>query len=182
MIDKMESSHATESRARDIKPCGLANQKEVCYSNAVLQCLSRLVKTHDLRVQLEIVKLKKLEPWYARVDVTSVRGIDERIKEGLEGYYPTTEFLRVLEQMQNTLTDVIYPYQFQAALAAKGGNRGEEFASGGGAYPCCWFRFLLDSLREGTDFNGHPYLPLRDVVNTMYKAESMSAWRCLQTE
>ena len=79
-IDKMEPGYVTESRAKDVKPCGLANQKEVCYSNAVLQCLSRLMKPDDLRVRLGTVKLKKREPWYSGVDVTSARAIDERIK------------------------------------------------------------------------------------------------------
>lgn len=185
MLDKMKSGYVTESRAKDVKPCGLANQKEVCYSNAVLQCLSRLVKPDDLRVRLGTVKLIIREPWYSGVDVTSARARDERVKEDLERYHPAIEFLRVLEQMQNTLTGVVYPYHFQAALAAKGGKMGEEFASGGGAYPYCWFRFLLNSLCEGTGFNGHPYLLLHDVFDTMYKVESTSAWRCrkcLETE
>ena len=95
------------------------------------------------------------------------------------------KFLRVLEQTQNTLTAIVYPYHFQAALAAKGGERGKEFAPGGGAYPYCWFRFLLNSLRHGTDFNGRPGLLLRDVFDTMYKVEDVSAWwcrACLHTE
>lgn len=174
----MKPRYVTPFRAKDVKPCGLANQKEVCYSNAVLQCLSRLMEPHHFRVQLEIVKLEKREAWHSGVDVTNTRAIDERIKEGLVKYHPAIDFLRVLERMQNTLTDFFYPYHFQAALAAKGGKRGEEFASGGGAYPYCWFRFLLDSLCEGTDWNGHPDLSLRDVVDAMCKVESMSAWRC----
>lgn len=107
MLDKMEPGHVTESRAKDVKPCGLANQKEVCYSNAVLQCLSRLMKPDDLRARLGTAKLEKREPWYSGVDVTSARAIDERIKEDLAEYHPAIEFLRVLEQMQNTLTDVV---------------------------------------------------------------------------
>lgn len=178
MTDKMKPGYVTESCAEDAKPCGLANQKEVCYSNAVLQCLSRLMEPHHFRARLATVKLGKREACHSGVDITDTRAIDERIKEGLVVYDPAIDFLRVLEQMQNTLTDVVHPYHFQAALAAKGGKRGEEFASGGGAYPYCWFRFLLDSLCEGTDWNGHPDLSLRGVVDAMCKVESMSAWRC----
>jgi hypothetical protein len=168
----------TESKVLEFKPCGLANQKEVCYSNAVLQCLSRLIDPHDLRTRLGIVKPEKHETWYSGVDITSAREVDERIKGGLGQFHPAVDFLRVLKQLQNGRTDVVYPYHFQASLAAKGGKRGEEFASGGGAYPYCWFRFFLNSHCEGANFNGHSDVASHDVIDKMYKVESMSVWSC----
>jgi ubiquitin C-terminal hydrolase len=146
------------------KPCGLANQNGVCYSNAVLQCLSRLTNPYDLQSRLGLVDPGLHKTCCPRVNVTSPSEVDGRITQGLENVHPAVDFLWVIREMQNRRTHVVYPYYFQAVLAARGGERGEEFASGQGAYPFCWLKFVLDSLCEGTNFNGHPNIASNDVI------------------
>jgi hypothetical protein len=80
--------------------------------------------------------------------------------------------------MQKGRANVVHPYYFQAILAAKGGENGEEFASGEGAYPYCWFRFTLNSLCEGASFNGQSGVASHPVIDKMYKVHSAFANVC----
>jgi hypothetical protein len=168
----------TQHDVLSFKPCSLVNQNGLCYSNSVLQCLSRLTNVDDLRSRLGLVEHSLFDTWCPGVDVTSQSEVDRRIREGLEKIHPAVQFLCVMREMQNRRTDVVYPYHYQAALSARGGKRGEEFASGIGAYPYCWFRFVLDSLCEGTNFNGHPEVASNDVIDEMYKVGNSFSSAC----
>jgi hypothetical protein len=160
-------------------PCRLANQKEVCYSNAVLQCFAKLIDPSYLGLKLGITYLQNHEILCTRLDVTSTPEVDKRVQEtDVRHINPAADFIRIVKLMQKGRANVVHPYYFQAILAAKGGENGKEFASGEGAYPYCWFRFTLNSLCEGASFNGQSGVASHPVIDKMYKVHSAFATVC----
>jgi hypothetical protein len=133
---------------------------------------------YDLHSRLGLDEPGSNKTWCPGVNITNPSEVDGRIRQGLENVHPAVDFLWVMREMQNRRTHVVYPYYFQAVLAARGGKRGEEFASGQGAYPYCWLRFVLDSLCEGTNFNGHPKIASNDVIDSMYKVSNIFSSSC----
>lgn len=167
-------------------PSGLANQKGVCYSNAVLQCFAKFIDPVELGSKLRLDHPPREHVWYHALHASSTVYVDEQIvKAALENINPAVEFLRVLRSMQENEAAIVFPYYFQASLAAKGGENGYEFASGEGAYPYCWFRFVLNSLCEGVEFNGQSKMASHPVIDNMYKVHSTftsSCHECYTTE
>jgi hypothetical protein len=164
---------------KSCSPCSLANQKEVCYSNAMLQCFAKLIDPFDLEARLKMTSLQDYRTWCTRINVTSPPEVDKCVQEtNLRDIDPTADFIRVLKSMQKPSVDIVYPYYFQAILAAKGGKNGEEFSCGEGAYPFCWFRFTLNSLCQGTRFDGQSSLASHPVIDEVCKVRSAFAYVC----
>jgi hypothetical protein len=160
-------------------PCRLANQKEVCYSNAVLQCFAKLIDPSYLGLKLGITRLQNHEIWCTRLNVTSTSEVDKRVQEtDVRHINPAADFIRIVKLMQKGRAAVVHPYYFEAVLAAKGGENGEEFASGEGAYPYCWFRFTLNSLCEGAGFSGQCRVASHPVIDEIFKIRSAFATVC----
>jgi hypothetical protein len=117
--------------------------------------------------------------WCTRLDVTSPPQIDKRVQEtDLRDINPAADFIRVLKSMQKASVEIVYPYYFQAILAAKGGKNGEEFTCGEGAYPFCWFRFTLNSLCQGARFDGQSRLASHPVIDELCKVRSAFTYVC----
>nr|BAI44770.1 hypothetical protein [Alternaria alternata] len=160
-------------------PCRLANQKEVCYSNAVLQCFAKLIDPSYLGRKLGIIHLPERGFLDTQLDVTDTSEVDRRVHEtDWRHINLVADFVRVVHLMQQEQASVVYPYCFQAILAAKGGENGEQFASGEGAYPYCWFRFTLNSLCEGVGFGGQSGVASHPVIDQMFKVQSACAHVC----
>ncbi|KAH6613191.1 hypothetical protein C7974DRAFT_444874 [Boeremia exigua] len=174
----MASASVAGSNAMSFRPCGLANQRGVCYSNAVLQCLARLICLHSLQSQLREAGHERADTWYAEVDITDPTAVEKRLGRALGRINPAKDCLHVIREMQNNQTVLVYPYYFQASLAAKGRKRGRQFVSGGGAYPFCWFRFALDGLCKGVRFKGQSETASHDVVDSMFKVDSLFVCTC----
>ena len=169
----------TRCKDRSRTPCRLANQKEVCYSNAVLQCFAELIDPSYLGSKLGITHLQNHGTLRTRLDVTSAPHVDKHVQEiDLRHINPAADFIHIVKLMQKGPAGVVHPYYFQAILAAKGGENGKEFASGEGAYPYCWFRFTLNSLCEGASFNGHSGIASHPVIDKLCKVRSAFANVC----
>ena len=104
-------------------PCRLANQREVCYSNAVLQCFAKLIDPSYLGLKLGITHLQNHGILCTRLDVTSTSEVDKRVQEtDVRHINPAADFIRIVKLMQKGRANVVHPYYFQAILAAKGGR------------------------------------------------------------
>jgi hypothetical protein len=145
----------------------------------VLQCFAKLIDPSYLGLKLGITHLQNYGILCTRLDVTSTSEVDKRVEEtDVRHINPAADFVRIVKLMQKGPANVVHLYYFQAILAAKGGKNGEEFASGEGAYPYCWFRFTLNSLCEGASFNGQSGVASHPVIDKMYKVHSAFATVC----
>lgn len=113
----------TRCKDRSRTPCRLANQKEVCYSNAVLQCFAELIDPSYLGSKLGITHLQNHGTLRTRLDVTSAPHVDKHVQEiDLRHINPAADFIHIVKLMQKGPAGVVHPYYFQAILAAKGGR------------------------------------------------------------
>jgi hypothetical protein len=90
-------------------PCRLANQKEVCYSNAVLQCFAKLIDPSYLGLKLGITHLQNHGILCTRLDVTSTPEVDKRVQEtDVRHIDPAADFVRIVKLMQKGPANVVH--------------------------------------------------------------------------